>query len=565
MMQGYLYMKNSDSVSENDKITAPSPASSSSLAESSLKKSKWSKRYCSLMVDSKRGPFIVARKRIEENYDQHKERLEDALPFASSLLNLANYKVSVLDDISSVDGSVCGGIIRCVDNNSNLDLDTVELRDKNREIAGKWVTAMKSAQESFASSSKSGVTTTTTTTTTVDKENAINTTKKNNNAGNNDAKAKVPGLSVKFQSADVQKSEYKAAVEKFREEQIKQQQKDKQNQQNVSENMDSDYKEHLKQKAESQVLMIESRRRHLEEKKQNEKEEKKRLERDDKEHEAQKEMEKLLAEAESREKDMQRLITESQLQAQNAQDIAKKSENDIQKLLEAANGKKQLAEQLSIERAEEERDRQIRMEMMKQLEAQRKEREAKEREKLIRQREQDEVHALKLALEKKLKNGKDSNFASNPVFIGISAFVMIACLIMGGFFLSNNSNKNAGQVHSYGSHGSFIELHAPRKTDLLSRGFVEGALEDWALPQTKKQVSSTLEVLQNAPRDELMAALKTLSGEDDNKSVQAQAQNKSHLHNNALVHGNVFKSLMRVIFSPLRAIRYVAVKFIKLF
>ena len=209
---------------------------------------------------------------------------------------------------------------------------------------------------------------------------------------------------------------------------------------------DNDYKESLKVKAQSQVLLMDGKRRFLEEKKAAEEEAQRRQRRVEEQEAAQKEMSKLLAEAEKRQAEKQRLLSESQLQteilqrkaleaAKRADDMISQNEQEMQRLLEEANRKKALAEQLKKEEAEEARQAQIQAEMMRQLEEQRKERERLEREEAARKREQEEIAALKAALQKKLQGSSVSLGVTNKtltILIFLSIIVVVAWLAIGG-------------------------------------------------------------------------------------------------------------------------------------
>ena len=92
-MEGYLYLRNTDSTSTGDIAS----------------QGTWSKRFCSLVVDPKRGPFFVARKRLEEEYKNY-DAIEKHVPFATSLIKLVNYSVKVDEDRSS--GSEIGALSR---------------------------------------------------------------------------------------------------------------------------------------------------------------------------------------------------------------------------------------------------------------------------------------------------------------------------------------------------------------------------------------------------------------------------------------------------------------------
>ena len=132
-MEGYLYLRNG-----GGKADAHQSHGHQSGAP------KWSKRFCSLVVDPKRGPFFVARKRIEEEYSKHK-MIEHHVPFATSVVKLTNYRVAVEEDTSAGPGSEVGGVIRL----THETMDVVELRDKNLERAKKWAISIKSTLKAW--------------------------------------------------------------------------------------------------------------------------------------------------------------------------------------------------------------------------------------------------------------------------------------------------------------------------------------------------------------------------------------------------------------------------------
>ena len=106
---------------------------------------KWSKRYCCIVTDPARGPFLVARKRLEENYRVHNKHLIDVLPHASSVVKLSNYSLTVEEDASN------GGVLKLVDS-TKQGLATVEIRDKSRENSIKWGVALRTAQNAHKKS-----------------------------------------------------------------------------------------------------------------------------------------------------------------------------------------------------------------------------------------------------------------------------------------------------------------------------------------------------------------------------------------------------------------------------
>ena len=170
---------------------------------------KWSKRHCCIVNDPARGPFLVARKRLEDNYRAHNENLLDVLPHAASVVKLSNYTLTLEKDASD------GGVIKLRDasqqGNDGLDgLAMVEVRDKSRENVTKWGAAIQAAQHAHTHKkterqnlgrSKEKETSSTVTAAAADKENApVNSQRQGISAATAGAGAAIPkGLSRQVQ------------------------------------------------------------------------------------------------------------------------------------------------------------------------------------------------------------------------------------------------------------------------------------------------------------------------------------------------------------------------------
>jgi hypothetical protein len=131
-MEGYLFLKKSQNKGTYGDSLVP----------------KWSRRHCSIVCDPLRGSYLVARKRVEEGYLDHNKCISNAISFASSVVNLSNYSISV-QDCFGPDGEVSGGVIRLRDASETKEAErkeTIELRDKSQETAKKWKTALTEAQ-----------------------------------------------------------------------------------------------------------------------------------------------------------------------------------------------------------------------------------------------------------------------------------------------------------------------------------------------------------------------------------------------------------------------------------
>ena len=129
-MEGFLFLKKSIADTKSAEFGA-----------------KWSRRHCSIVFDPQRGSYLVARKRVEEGYLEHNKHIADAVPFASSVINLNNFAVSVMNCVGP-DGAVSGGVLRLYDatGSSSGSIDPIELRDKSHETAMKWKAALTEAQ-----------------------------------------------------------------------------------------------------------------------------------------------------------------------------------------------------------------------------------------------------------------------------------------------------------------------------------------------------------------------------------------------------------------------------------
>ena len=601
-MEGYLYLRSSGGISEvngtrDGKSGAP----------------KWSKRFCSLVVDPKRGPFFVARKRIEEEYSKHK-MIEHHVPFATSVVKLTNYRVAVMEDTSAGPDGVVGGVIRL----THETMDVVELRDKSLERAKKWAISIKStlkawdmcpptpAQKSPVGRGKRGNGQeenrrndgNMTTTTTAKRKTVVFNEEIDDNGGSGGggrkASAEYKATMAKFNNDQLVKSAAQAAL-------VTSDDTTADNEQD-----ENDYKESLKAKAQSQVLLMDSKRRFLEEKRAAELEDKRKRQREEEEESAQKEMSQLLAEAEKRQAEKQRLLEESQLQteelqrkalaaAKRAEDMISKNEAEMQKLLEEANRKKELAEQLSKERAEEERQKKVQEEMMRQLEEQRRERERLEREEAQRRKEQEEIEALKKTLERKLQGhahgtGRDVAMTRGLVLPAWGMLLGVCLATLCGYFLSVNSpsvihflqqnlrvglwKEPTGLHDSMGmrykgnmraaDYGGIPTVHATDRTYQgahdLSRGVdIDGIASSDASFYHGMDVK---EVLREAPREELVAALSSLAETRDLElysqqgavtsggrgAPERQVQRRSGFP-------NVFRALLLALTSPIALLR----------
>jgi chemotaxis protein histidine kinase CheA len=593
-MEGYLYLRNNKADLDP---TSQAP--------------KWSKRFCSMVVDPKRGPFFVARKRIEEDYGKH-ESIEAHVPFATSVVKLHNYTVVVEEDNSAGSSAEVGGIIRL----THDTLDAVELRDKSLERAKKWAVAIKSTLKAWdvcpPTPRKGG-----SRSPTRNNENRLNS---NNNSGT-PTKAKKSLVWDKNVTSNGKKNsaDYRATMAKSSNDQAVKSAADAllAGDQLKDDQQENDYKESLKAKAQSQVLLMDSKRRFLEEKRLAEKEVQRRRQREEDEESAQKEMSQLLAEAEKRQAEKQRLLEESQLQteelqrkaleaAKRAEDMISKNEAEMQKLLLEANRKKALAEQISQERADEERQREIQAEMMRQLEEQRRERERLEREEAARRREQEEIEALKKALEKKIQGYSDHNNSSGGkhyhygggmttswvLIVAVAVAAALGGLLSGHPYATSALHSIKGSVLRYSPYNSggsnrptylYAASYLPSGAGGGGHKVVGGHDISRGLPSTTSYFHGgssgskdgggmdVKEFLQVAPRDEVVAALASLAESRDFELQQAKTGggnggdgvamesssssssrgDRGQMHK----HGafpNVFKSLLLAITSPLR-------------
>lgn len=558
-----------------------------------------------MVVDPKRGPFFVARKRIEEEYSKH-TMIEHHVHFATSVVKLTNYRVAVEEDTSAGPGSEVGGVIRL----THETMDVVELRDKNLERAKKWAVSIKSTLKAWdmcpptparEKSKSPGV--------------RRGKGQEENRANNGNVTASIAAKAKKTVMFNQQiddnggsggagrrdSAEYTATMAKFNNDQLVKsaaqaalvaQTSDDPATAN-SEQEENDYKESLKAKAQSQVLLMDSKRRFLEEKRATELEEKRRKQREDDEESAQKEMSQLLAEAEKRQAEKQRLLEESQLQteelqkkalaaAKRAEDMISKNEAEMQKLLKEANRKKELAEQLSKERAEEERQKKVQEEMMRQLEEQRREREKLEREEAQRKKEQEEIEALKATLEKKLQGHGHTSSSSSAgkglvlpawvMVLGVSLAALCGCLLSGNAPLMVSYLGGGVETHEpvasmrYGSsmradYGGIPSVHSTDRTYQGVHDISRGVDVDISADKdTFYRTVDVKEVLRDAPREELVAALSSLAetrdlelyseggavaaGEGAKGASGRQVQRK-------VGFPNVFRALLTALTSPL--------------
>jgi|MDTB01.3.fsa_nt_gb hypothetical protein len=529
-MEGYLYLRNND-------------VAKTSTFDS---QGKWSKRFCSLVEDPKRGPFFVARKRMEEEYKNY-NAIEKHIPFATSLVKLTNFSVKVEEDKSS--GSEVGGIITLEHNT----LDTVYLRDKNFNRAQKWekkiTNVLKNWESSPYSPSKDKKIK-------IDENTDVNINKKKGVVFD---KTTISGKSTGGEyKATIMKHKSEKAVRSAAQETLAVGNATTDSSSSIEDN--NDYKESLKAKAQSQVLLMDGKRRFLEEKKAAEEEARRRQQRVDEQETAQMEMSKLLAEAEKRQAEKQRLLTESQLQtemlqrkalaaAKRAEDMISQNEKEVQNLLEEANRKKALAEQLRKEQAEEEHQAQIQAEMMRQLEEQRKERERLEREEAARKREQEEIAALKAALEKKLKGSTTGIGVKNK---SLTIVMFLAFVVTTAWLAIGRSGGGVAMLLALQRRvksGNDLTLNPIKKT--------------FALDQMDDQLSlsigdadagfSVAEVLRTAPQDEVGAALSPPAETIEFEGRWARSRSEDSTGGVATVkRRNPFRSLVLVITSPMR-------------
>lgn len=572
--EGYLYLRNTK-VDADSKIGA-----------------KWSKRFCSLVVDPKRGPFFVARKRIEEEYGEH-SAIEHHVPFATSVVKLANYRVAVEEDTSAGPASEVGGVIRL----THETLDVVELRDKSLDRAKKWAISIKSTLKAWDMCPPTPATS--------GRRSPQRGREQEENRRNDSNVIINKRKSVAFEKGvnkdkdgNRDSGEYKATMAKFNNDQMimsaaqqalvvtSETSSGSKNSSMVGEQDENDYKESLKAKAQSQVLLMDSKRRFLEEKRAAELEERRRRQREEDEESAQKEMSQLLAEAEKRQAEKQRLLEESQLQtedlqrkalaaAKRAEDMISKNEAEMQKLLGEANRKKEFAEQLSRERAEEERQKKIQEEMMRQLEEQRRERERLEREEAQRRKEQEEIEALKATLEKKLQGhvqaisprGYGMLLPVWVIMLSVCVAALLGCLMSGGSsaalmpYLDGWRSRRLYEA----KFPSFIRSNTPPSLMLPSGRATEGSFADITagVSTSEHHHVDVEEVLREAPRDQLVAALSSLADSRDfdlNQSSSGATDNDRHLtgRNEDAQHlqrklgiPNVFRALLSALASPL--------------
>lgn len=659
--EGYLYIKNDSSAS--------SSTPSKSLGRDGI---RWSRRFCSILVDPKRGPYLICRKRVEENYKDHANRIEEHVPFASSVLKLINYEISVENDI-----------IKLSDATGHLNLDTVELREKTRERAREWARAMMQSQQgqlkhrtpakskpardenalngehenpikvkntmnslrsplkprdnsddgkpaavksivkkNEAVNPNQNATKKVNWNAEVDDSNSNNNDSNNINAGKNksrSSKQNATGSNTEVNQDDspIVKVKDNSMAKLNANALVKTTSMTNTALKNIPSNftlitaspsnssitsspeMDksttsiqthltedsTEFKEHLKAKATSQVLLIESKRRYEEEKAAVEAESKRKSVRDHQAYQAQKEMAYLLAEAENCEKEKQRLLSESQLQAeefqkkamdatQRAEEMVQQNESEISRLMEAANVKKALTEKLRLEQETEEHNRQIQEEMERQLELQRQEREKQEREALMRKRNEDEISALKAALDKKLKGTTDIDTKKKAKSsLGAMIFRAMAYLLcfvaLGALVFEYTPPKTMLKMTNFSKKAYTMLMKEIPKWDegptSRSPSDLNGVrLEDLTEPSWDNEdmlvdstegVTATLEFLQSAPKNDLVAALKTLADAEDSGLAHNLNYNE-YSENYAVGLPNVFRSLLRAITSPLRMIQF---------
>lgn len=655
--EGYLYIKNDSSSSTS--------TPSKSLGRDGI---RWSRRFCSILVDPKRGPYLICRKRVEDNYKDHANRIEDHVPFASSVLKLINYEISVENDI-----------IKLSDATGHLNLDTVELREKTRERAREWARAMMQSQQGQLKHRTPAKSKPTRDENTLNGEhenpimvkNTMNSLRSplkpieklddnkpaamksivkkseatNGNTSNQNATKKVnfhaevddSNSNIKMNNTiknnKIELNKDGSPIVKVKDnsmaklnanELVKTTSMNNAALKNIpshftlitaspsnssissSPDMDksttsiqthmtddsTEFKERVKAKATSQVLLIESKRRHDEEKAAEEEESKRKLARDHAAYKAQKEMAYLLAEAENREKEKQRLLSESQLQAeefqkkaldatQRAEEMVQQNESEISRLMEAANAKKALTEKLRVEQETEEHNRQIREEMERQLELQRQEREKQEREALMRKRNEDEISALKAALDKKLKGTTASKKSSSSIgAILLRGMAYLLCIVvLGTLLFQYTPPKTMLKMTNFGTKTYTMLMNEIPKWDHDSTSQSSSSptsvrLEDltessWdienvsiassdgvsAAIESSNGVSATLEFLQKAPQSDLVAALNILADAEDT-GLTNDLNNYEYSENSVVGLPNVFRSLLRAITSPLRMIHF---------
>ena len=525
-MEGYLYLRNTD------------PA----INSNSSSQSKWSKRFCSVVVDTKRGPFFVARKRMEEEYKNY-SAIEKHVPFASSLVKLANYSIKVEEDRSS--GSEVGGIITLEHNT----LDTVHLRDKNFARAQKWAKKITAVLKEWDASPYSP-----------SRVKKATSTDENTDSSNIKKKGVVwDNESINGKSTG---GEYKATIMKHKSEKaVRNAAMETLTVGNAATTTttietDTDYIESLKLKAQSQVLLMDGKRRFLEEKKAAEDEAQRRKKRVEEQETAQREMSKLLAEAEKRQAEKQRLLTESQLQtealqrkalaaAKRADDMISKNEQEMQGLLEEANRKKALSEQLGKEQAEEEHQAKIQAEMMRQLEEQRREREKLEREEMARKREQEEIAALKAALQKKLQGSTVGVGAGGKAMITVIGVVFL--LVVTWFAIGNGGGAALLLALQSGSNFPHFRTTRPALALDLMDEHLSRSIED-----TDTMSISVVDVLRKAPQEDLVAALSSLAETHDFEDRLA-GQDMGRVATKT--RPNLFRGLLLAITSPVRFLK----------
>ncbi len=525
-MEGYLYLRNTD------------PASNSN----SSSQSKWSKRFCSVVVDTKRGPFFVARKRMEEEYKNY-SAIEKHVPFASSLVKLANYSVKVEEDRSS--GSEVGGIITLEHNT----LDTVHLRDKNFARAQKWAKQITAVLKEWDASPYSP-------------SRVKKATSPDENTDSSNIKKKGVVWDNESINGKSTGGEYKATIMKHKSEKaVRNAAMETLTVGNAAATTttietDTDYKESLKLKAQSQVLLMDGKRRFLEEKKAAEDEAQRRKKRVEEQETAQKEMSKLLAEAEKRQAEKQRLLTESQLQtealqrkamaaAKRADDMISQNEQEMQSLLEEANRKKALSEQLGKEQAEEEHQAQIQAEMMRQLEEQRREREKLEREEAARKREQQEIAALKAALQKKLQGSAVGVGAGWKAMITITGVIFL--LVVTWITVGNGGGAALLLALQSGTNSPLFRHTRPALALDLMDDHLSRTIDD-----TDTMSISVVDVLRKAPQEELAAALSSLA---ETRDFEDRLAGQSMGRVATKTRSNLFRGLFLAIISPVHLLK----------